>query len=230
MPDHELPTSEHTRAPDQPLSQPELQMLFHELNPNVTVDEPDLVTSWLVRRLRKLFGLTERDRLVYEQLQRQQALLTALYQLVLNTRGEATRAMDFLSSTNKVLSEEMIPQVNRQTNAIGSLLDRLQFYEKNITLVGRARKQYDRILARIIAERERKAAEEELRRKTLEEGIVVGDQQPEDDGQLSLVVEDELSDVSLGDIPLQGRSNGEAPPDGMATTDGEEEPHGHNAD
>ncbi|HWK12677.1 MAG TPA: hypothetical protein VNR64_21640 [Vicinamibacterales bacterium] len=219
--DELFPMQEQTRPAESPLTRPEEELLRFEANPNKMIEPPEPPTGlrgWCWR----LLGFAQREADVFEQLQRFQTLFIALYQLTTNTRAETHGFAQFLTSTNQVIGDEVIPQLNRQTNAISSLLDRLQFYERNVTLVGRARKSYDKLLAGLVAKREREAEEKRIREAADAAGITVADQP--DPNQLPIL--DEASDLPpkvLTDIMEGGPIDGPGTlPTADEATDGDD--------
>lgn len=200
MTTQELPT-QHQVRPDARLTTPELEMLKYEADPNYTMDIPLLSTNIVVRWVRRVLGITAREERIFLELQRLQALIVILAQQATGMRTDHEAVASQLNETGRVVGEEMVPQVNRQTNAISSLLDRLQFYERNSTVFKNLRKQYDKKIATLVA----KQARESVVEKAQAEGIVLGDEGTMPDAPaLELVTDDApaASSEEDDDIPI----------------------------
>jgi hypothetical protein len=194
QPVRELPTQQQVR-PDPKLTEPELQMLKYEADPNYQMDIPELSTNIVIRWVRKVLGITAREERIFLELQRLQALIVILAQHAQGIRPDHDAVAESVNAMNRVLGEELIPQVNRQTNGISSLLDRLQFYERNSDVFKRLRKLYDKKIAELVA----KQARAKVAETAQAEGIVLGDDgtQP-DTPTLELVTDDGSAEPTAG--------------------------------
>lgn len=205
------------------LSQPEEMMLRYELDPNDQNNEisarwPMTERGWFARWLWRLLGLGDISHFIDQELTRMQRLLVLEYKLTNGMRRDHDRMIESFNMSQKVFGEEVIPQINRQTNAISSLLDRLQFYERNITLLGRSRKLYDKILAKKIAEREQEAEKKRIAEKAAAEGVTVGDD-ASDPAQLPL---EGVGTVQGVETPTVLTLLDDAPVNSDEATDGDE--------
>lgn len=181
-PRFELPTQQQVR-PSEELTTPELEMLKYEADPNYTMDIPPLSTNIVIRWLRKLMGITAREERIFLELQRLQALIVILAQHAKLAHG-IRQDHDQLASA---FGQDVVPQINRQTNAISSLLDRLQFYERNDQKLLQLRKKYDKRIAEKVAA----AAKAKVVETAQAEGIVLGDEGTHPDKPALELVSDE---------------------------------------
>lgn len=190
-----FPTQQQTR-PQEELTHVENEQLKWETDGNYTAVIPPLPTNPLARMLRAWLGIGPREDRLFEELQRQQQLIVLLAQQARGMRSDHDAVAGMASQDHQALGDEhgIIVQVNRQTNAISSLLDRLQFYEQNVSLIGRARKSYNQAIQRKLSrlKEEQAAAEAHATGVTLEPETA-----PSIDEQLNLG-EDHDGD---GDIP-----------------------------
>lgn len=172
-------------------------MLKYEADPNYQMDIPPLSTNLVLRWLRKLMGITAREERIFLELQRLQALIVILAQHAQGIRPDHDAVAGALA--------EVVGQVNRQTNAISSLLDRLQFYERNDQKLLTLRKKYDKKIAEKVA----KSAREEVAQKAQEQGVVLGEDETKpplelvtDDGSTEQHVPNDREEDDDSDEPL----------------------------
>lgn len=172
----EFPT-QHQERPQVQLTAVEENQLLYETDGNYMMEIPPISKNPLVRLIRAWLGIGPREDRLFEELQRQQSLIVLLAQQARGMRTDHEAVTQMAQADHAALGSEhgVINQLNRQTNAISSLLDRLQYYERNISLLGRARKSYDTKIAQKIAETKRKQAALEAQAH----GVTIHDGEPE---------------------------------------------------
>lgn len=176
---HQMPAQTTTLSPA------EAAMLRWELDQKNELEWPTLPTNPLIRWLLRVLGLTTYFTAVDLHITRIQRLLVLHQKLHLRDGAAISSLEASFNSMADVLAQELIPQVNRQTGAISSLLDRLQFYERHVSLLEYARKNYNKALAKKIAEAEAREKAE----RAAAEGISVESEPAPESPQLSLLEE-----------------------------------------